>query len=88
VTEGPRRTCIGCRRVKPKGELVRLVRSSDGRVMVDSPGMAAGRGAYACPTVECLDKALIPGRLGHALKGAVRAPRESAAEIAQSWRRR
>jgi predicted RNA-binding protein YlxR (DUF448 family) len=56
--------------------------------MVDSPGMAAGRGAYACPTVECLDKALIPGRLGHALKGAAQPPRESAAEIAQDWRRR
>lgn len=74
--------------MKPKEELVRLVRGSDGRVMVDSPGMAAGRGAYACPTVECLDKALVPGRLGHALKGAVRPPRESAAEIAQYWRRR
>ena len=68
--------------------MVRLVRGSDGRVMVDLPGLAAGRGAYACPTVECLDKALIPGRLRHALKGAIRPPRESAAEIAQYWRRR
>ena len=88
MREGPRRTCIGCRRVRPKGELVRLVRGGEGRVIVDSPGMGAGRGAYACPTVECLDKALVPGRLGHALKGAVRPPRESPAEIAQYWRRR
>jgi uncharacterized protein len=83
-----RRTCIGCRRVRPKSELIRFVRGVDGTVMVDAQAMAAGRGAYACPTVECLEKALVTGRLGHALKGAVRAPRQSAAEIAEYWRRR
>lgn len=49
--------------------------------------MAAGRGAYACPTVECLEKALIAGRLAHALKGAVQPPLWSAAEIAEYWQR-
>jgi predicted RNA-binding protein YlxR (DUF448 family) len=50
--------------------------------------MAAGRGAYACPTVECLDKALAAGRLARALKATVRPPREGAAEILETWRRR
>ncbi len=56
--------------------------------MVDPRGTAPGRGAYACPTVECLEKALIAGRLAHALKGGVRAPQQSAAEIAEYWQRR
>ena len=88
MKEGPQRTCIGCRRVRPKGELVRLVRGGDGLAVVDRQGMAAGRGAYACPTVECLDKALAAGRLARALKATVRPPREGAAEILETWRRR
>lgn len=74
--------------MKPKAELVRLVRGSDGRATVDRRQLATGRGAYACPTPECLDKALAAGRLARALKGAVEPPRESAAEIVESWRRR
>ena len=88
MKEGPQRTCIGCRRVKPKGELVRLVRGDDGRAVVDRHRMAAGRGAYACPTADCLDKALAAGRLARALKGTVGPPRESSAEILETWRRR
>ena len=84
----PRRTCIGCRRVRPKAELVRLVRGVDGRGMVDVRGAAPGRGAYACATLDCLRKALIAGRLAHALKGAVEPPQQSAVEIAEYWRRR
>ena len=55
---------------------------------VDREGWAAGRGAYACPTVECLDKALISSRLAHALKRASQPPRESAAAILEHWQRR
>ena len=88
MREEPRRTCIGCRRVKPQAELLRLVRGGDGRVMVDARGTAPGRGAYACPTVACLEKALMRGRLAHALKGAAPLPPESLAEIAEYWRRR
>ncbi len=88
MREGPERTCVACRQVKPKVELVRLVRGSDGRATVDHRQRATGRGAYTCPTPECLDKALAGGRLGRALKVAVRPPRESAAQIVESWRRR
>jgi uncharacterized protein len=69
-------------------ELIRLVRGADGTVFVDAPATAPGRGAYACPTVECLERALVTERLARAFKGAVRSPRESAVEIAEYWRRR
>jgi uncharacterized protein len=60
------RTCLGCRRRRPKREMVRLVRRSDGHV--DADGAAHGRGAYVCADVECLERALKPGRLAHAFR--------------------
>ena len=88
MTAGPLRTCIGCRQIRAKPVLIRLVRGSEGRVRVDHDGVAMGRGAYACPTEECLGKALAAGRLAHALKGAGQPPSESAAVILETWRRR
>jgi uncharacterized protein len=44
----PERTCVGCRRSRPKNELIRLVRSADGGAIVDVAGRAPGRGAYVC----------------------------------------
>lgn len=52
----PLRTCVGCRRVRAKREMVRIVRTSDG-VIVDRSGGAAGRGAYVCPEPSCLARA-------------------------------
>jgi predicted RNA-binding protein YlxR (DUF448 family) len=59
---------VGCRRVRDKATMVRLVRGQDGRVRVDRPQRAAGRGAYVCPTAACIAAALGKGRLGHAFK--------------------
>lgn len=84
----PQRTCIGCREIRPKAALLRLVRDEDGRVKADRDGGASGRGAYACPTVECLAKALQAGRLAHAFKRATEPPGEGPAAILASWRRR
>ncbi len=84
----PQRTCIGCREARPKAALLRLVRDEDGRVKVDHDGVASGRGAYVCPTVECLAKALHAGRLAHAFKRATQPPGDSPAAILTSWRRR
>ena len=53
----PLRTCVGCRQVRPKRELVRVVRTPQGEVELDPTGKRAGRGAYLCPSVECLEKA-------------------------------
>jgi predicted RNA-binding protein YlxR (DUF448 family) len=64
----PQRTCVSCRQVKAKRELIRLVRVADGRIEVDTSGKKAGRGAYLCPAPECWEDGLKRGRLEHALR--------------------
>ena len=63
----PLRQCLGCREMKPKPELVRVVRSPEGTVSVDLRGKAPGRGAYVCRSAACLKKALKSKALGRAL---------------------
>ena len=63
----PARQCLGCREMKPKPELVRVVRSPEGGVSVDLRGKAPGRGAYVCRSADCLKKALRSKALGRAL---------------------
>jgi uncharacterized protein len=53
----PLRQCLGCREMKPKRELIRVVRSPEGEVSLDFNGRKPGRGAYVCPDSECLKKA-------------------------------
>lgn len=53
----PMRMCVGCREMKPKKELIRIVRSPEGEISVDRTGKAQGRGAYICQSVGCLNKA-------------------------------
>ena len=50
----PLRQCAGCREMKPKKELVRVVRAPDGGISLDFRGKAPGRGAYVCPDLACL----------------------------------
>ena len=52
----PQRQCMGCRERKAKRDLIRIVRGTDGEVRVDFGGKMNGRGAYICPSVECLKK--------------------------------
>ncbi len=52
----PLRTCIACREEKPKKEMLRVVKSGDGRVDLDFTGKAAGRGAYICNSEACFLK--------------------------------
>lgn len=54
----PMRQCLGCREMKPKRELIRVVRSKEGEVAVDLKGKLPGRGAYVCRCKSCLAKAL------------------------------
>ena len=54
----PMRQCLGCREMKPKRELIRVVRSPEGEVSLDFKGKAPGRGAYVCPNPDCLKKAI------------------------------
>ena len=64
----PQRTCISCRQVQGKRQLVRVVRAVDGQVRVDVTGKQPGRGAYLHATTRCWQVALAGGRLAHALK--------------------
>ena len=50
----PLRKCSGCGEMKPKKELIRVVRSPEGEISLDTNGRAAGRGAYLCPNIDCL----------------------------------
>jgi len=51
------RMCLGCGEMKPKMELIRVVKSPEGDISLDFRGKAAGRGAYICRSAECLEKA-------------------------------
>ena len=62
----PMRMCVGCHEMKPKRELVRIVRSKDGEISLDRTGKLAGRGAYICPDAKCLAKARKKNALGNA----------------------
>ncbi|HVQ75782.1 MAG TPA: YlxR family protein [Candidatus Binatia bacterium] len=59
---------MGCRQVRDKQRMVRLVRGPDGQVRVDRLQRAAGRGAYVCPSVVCVARGLTRNRLGHAFR--------------------
>lgn len=64
----PQRTCLGCQAVRPKKEMARVVRTPGGEVVFDPTGKKAGRGAYICPTADCLAQALTGNRLERALE--------------------
>ncbi len=64
----PRRTCVACRTVRPKRELVRVVRTPEGDVVIDETGKQSGRGAYLCPTAACWETAMSKGLLMRALR--------------------
>jgi len=67
----PERTCVACGRVRPKRELVRIVRTPTGEVKVDLTGKVSGRGAYVCPEPPCAERGVKAGRLQHALEAPV-----------------
>ena len=54
----PMRQCLGCREMKPKKELIRIVRSAEGTLNLDAKGKMPGRGAYLCHDKACLEKAV------------------------------
>ena len=59
----PIRQCTGCGEMKPKKELLRVVKSPEGNICLDRSGKANGRGAYICPNAECYKKAIKARRL-------------------------
>lgn len=59
----PERTCIACRQVRPKRELIRIVRTPTGHIELDPTGKKSGRGAYLCARRSCWEPALQKGKL-------------------------
>ena len=64
----PQRTCVACRQKRDKKDLIRLVRTDNGAVELDSSGKKAGRGAYLCAKRDCWAEGLKKNRLEHALR--------------------
>lgn len=64
----PVRTCIGCKCKKPKKELIRIIRTPEGKIEIDKTGKKSGRGAYLCSNVKCLDIAFRENSLNRSLK--------------------
>lgn len=67
VKRVPLRQCLGCNEHKPKGELLRVVRSPEGEISLDFTGKKSGRGAYICHSLACLKKVRKSRRLEHNL---------------------
>lgn len=75
----PQRTCVACRQVRPKRELIRIVRTPEGHIQVDATGKVNGRGVYLCRKRACWEKALAAARpLATALKTTVPPEAQSA----------
>ena len=64
----PQRMCLGCRQMKDKKELIRVVRTPEWEIILDKTGKKPGRGAYICPNLDCFSKAVKGKRLQQALK--------------------
>lgn len=67
----PQRTCVACREKGDKRGLVRIVRTTEGRVEIDPSGKKNGRGAYLCHRVTCWERALQSSLLARALNTEV-----------------
>lgn len=76
----PERTCLACQRKRPKWELVRIVRTPQGTLEIDSRGKKAGRGAYLCKLRGCWEAGLAKKRLAHVLKTEI-----SSEQRAELW---
>ena len=69
----PMRMCVGCREMKPKATLLRVVKPQEADAYIDRTGKAAGRGAYVCGSIECLKKAEKSHALDRALDTKIEA---------------
>ncbi|MBE3091733.1 MAG: YlxR family protein [Candidatus Atribacteria bacterium] len=70
----PVRTCIGCKGKKTKKEMIRIIRTPDGKIEIDKTGKKSGRGAYLCGNVKCLDIAFRENSLNKSLKQDIPLP--------------
>ena len=74
VKKIPLRQCIGCGEMKSKKQMIRLIKTAEGEILLDATGRKNGRGAYLCPSMECFKKAVKGRGLERSFKMAI--PRE------------
>lgn len=67
----PMRKCVGCQEMKSKKEMLRIIRTQEGEFLLDATGKKNGRGAYICPSSECLSKAIRQKGLERSFKQAI-----------------
>ena len=77
----PMRQCLGCREMKPKRDLIRVVKSPTGDIALDFKGKAQGRGAYVCPNSDCLKRAIRSKALERAFETPI--PEEIYSQLSQ-----
>lgn len=64
----PMRQCVGCHNMVSKREMIRIIKTSEGEIMLDETGKKNGRGAYLCRSADCLQKAVKNHSLERSLK--------------------
>lgn len=67
----PMRKCVGCQEMKSKKEMLRVIRTQEGEFLLDATGKKNGRGAYLCPSSDCLTKAIRQKGLERSFKQAI-----------------
>lgn len=67
----PMRQCVGCNEMKPKKEMLRVIKTAEDEILLDSTGRKNGRGAYLCASSECLEKAEKNKGLARSLKTVI-----------------
>ena len=70
-TKIPMRQCTGCREMKSKKEMIRVLRTSENEIILDATGKKNGRGAYICPSMACFEKAVKSRGLERSFKMAI-----------------
>lgn len=71
VKKVPLRMCLGCQEMKPKKDLIRVVKSKENEINVDFKGKMPGRGAYICRSIECFEKAKKAKRFERAFETSI-----------------
>lgn len=67
----PQRQCTGCGEMKNKRDMLRVLKTAEEEILIDTTGKKNGRGAYLCPSRSCLEKAVKSRGLERSLKIAV-----------------
>lgn len=67
----PLRQCIGCGEMKSKKEMIRVLKTGEGEIVIDGTGRKNGRGAYICPSMDCFKRAVKGKGLERSLKMAI-----------------